>query len=502
MNPVAGWLALWNSSYCIQQATYAAGGNTYWEWRPYVGYTYNGLTGYQWNVTIAKNLWGLTVAATTANYGATMDYVILPGGAQSTSAPTEILGNWGLGGGAYTTNAYSVWAISLNPSTLGQTLWQDNFNEPQNDPANANMTTQIMGADGQSGVFVMRDKESTQMYGYSLTTGALLWGPTVPENPWNMFISPNYQYLTTIANGIYYDYGYAGFMNAYNITTGALMWSSPTNPSAPQGPYLNWPFGDAAGSVYAVVAGGEIIDTTNEHSTSEPLYRDWATYAWNATTGANIWNMTGIFGTSPIIGDGYMAVQNSYNGEITVLGRGPSATTVAATPGQNSNSQVLITGTVTDQSSGETCLGIPAAGTPAISDADMTAWMQYLYLQYPEPTNVTGVPVTLTDIDPNGNSYTIGTTTSNIEGQYNFAFTPTVPGVYTIIATFGGSGSYWPSSAQTSYLFDQPAASAAAPTATPTSVADMYFVPAIAGIIVVIIIGFIVLALLMLRKKP
>ena len=296
MNPVAGWLALWNSSYCIQQATYAAGGNTYWEWRPYVGYTYNGLTGYQWNVTIAKNLWGLTVAATTANYGATMDYVILPGGAQSTSAPTEILGNWGLGGGAYTTNAYSVWAISLNPSTLGQTLWQDNFNEPQNDPANANMTTQIMGADGQSGVFVMRDKESTQMYGYSLTTGALLWGPTVPENPWNMFISPNYQYLTTIANGIYYDYGYAGFMNAYNITTGALMWSSPTNPSAPQGPYLNWPFGDAAGSVYAVVAGGEIIDTTNEHSTSEPLYRDWATYAWNATTGANIWNMTGIFG--------------------------------------------------------------------------------------------------------------------------------------------------------------------------------------------------------------
>ena len=197
-----------------------------------------------------------------------------------------------------------------------------------------------------------------------------------------------------------------------------------------------------------------------------------------------------------------MAVQNSYNGEITVLGRGPSATTVAATPGQNSNSQVLITGTVTDQSSGETCLGIPAAGTPAISDADMTAWMQYLYLQYPEPTNVTGVPVTLTDIDPNGNSYTIGTTTSNIEGQYNFAFTPTVPGVYTIIATFGGSGSYWPSSAQTSYLFDQPAASAAAPTATPTSVADMYFVPAIAGIIVVIIIGFIVLALLMLRKKP
>ena len=36
----------------------------------------------------------------------------------------------------------------------------------------------------------------------------------------------------------------------------------------------------------------------------------------------------------------------------------------------------------------------------------------------------------------------------------------------------------------------------------PQSIADNYFVPAVAGIIVVIIIGFAVMALLLLKKRP
>jgi hypothetical protein len=128
--------------------------------------------------------------------------------------------------------------------------------------------------------------------------------------------------------------------------------------------------------------------------------------------------------------------------------------------------------------------------------------MEYLYMQQPEPMNATGVPVTLSYTDPNGNTYTIGTTTSNIAGQYSYAFTPTVPGTYTIIATFCGSNSYYSSTAQTTMLWNTPAAATAAPTATPTSVANLYFVPAIAGLFVLIIVVAIVLALLMLRKKP
>jgi hypothetical protein len=131
----------------------------------------------------------------------------------------------------------------------------------------------------------------------------------------------------------------------------------------------------------------------------------------------------------------------------------------------------------------------------------MEKWMEYLYEQQAEPLNATGVPVTLMYVDANNNIGTIGTTTSDITGHYTYTFTPTIPGIYTIIATFGGSNSYSSSSAQTSILAAS-ATTTAAPTATPISVADMYFVPAIAGIFVAIIVVAIVLALLMLRKKP
>ena len=106
-------------------------------------------------------------------------------------------------------------------------------------------------------------------------------------------------------------------------------------------------------------------------------------------------------------------------------------------------------------------------------------------------------------IDPNGNFITIGNATSDITGNYNLAWAPpSVPGKYTIIATFAGSNSYYGSTTETATYVASAAAPTPAPTSTPTTVADTYFVPAIAGIIVVIIIGFIVLALLMLRKRP
>jgi uncharacterized protein YfaS (alpha-2-macroglobulin family) len=127
--------------------------------------------------------------------------------------------------------------------------------------------------------------------------------------------------------------------------------------------------------------------------------------------------------------------------------------------------------------------------------------MEYLYEQQQEPLNATGVPVTLTYIDPNGNTYTLGTTTSDITGHYSYTFTPTIPGTYRIIATFGGSNSYYGSTAETVMAWNPPAATAA-PTATPTSVATLYFVPAVIAIIVIIIVGFAVLAVLALRKRP
>ena len=125
--------------------------------------------------------------------------------------------------------------------------------------------------------------------------------------------------------------------------------------------------------------------------------------------------------------------------------------------------------------------------------------MQYVYQQKPKPDNVTGVTVQLSVIDNNGNYHSIGQTTSDSDGHYSLQWTPDITGKYTVIATFQGSESYWASHAETSTAVDS-AAPTQTPTPTSTSVADSYFVPAIAGLFVLIIIVAIVLALLMLKK--
>ena len=115
--------------------------------------------------------------------------------------------------------------------------------------------------------------------------------------------------------------------------------------------------------------------------------------------------------------------------------------------------------------------------------------MGYVYQQQAEPTNFTGVTVTLTAIDPNGNFVTLGTATTDTNGLYSYHWTPpNVPGKYTVTATFAGTNGYWGSHAETDMAVQNAPSATAAPTPTPTSVANIYFVPAIAGLFVLIIV--------------
>ncbi len=75
--------------------------------------------------------------------------------------------------------------------------------------------------------------------------------------------------------------------------------------------------------------------------------------------------------------------------------------------------------------------------------------MEYMFHQRPKPENATGVEVILETIDPNGNFYEIGNTTSDSSGNFGLLFTPEVPGQYRIFARFEGSASYGSSSATT-----------------------------------------------------
>jgi hypothetical protein len=283
------------------------------------------------------------------------------------------------------------------------------------------------------------------------------------------------------------------------MTDGRKVWNFSTGETADT-PYGVNPFW-IIGNYEATVADGMLYVETG-HDYGPPLFSGAKIYALNATTGELVWDVLNFAsGSSLPVVYGYMLSFNAYDNSIYCFGRGQTATTVETAPVINNNGKIMITGSVTDQSPGQTCLGIPAAGTPAVSDDSMARWMEFLYMQSPKPTNATGVPVTLSYIDPNNNYFVIGTTTTDTNGQYSYAFTPDVPGTYTITASFGGSNSYFSSSAQTSVAFDSPAGPTAEATAQPQSVADMYFIPVSVGLFIVIIVIGAVLALMM-RKRP
>jgi hypothetical protein len=107
---------------------------------------------------------------------------------------------------------------------------------------------------------------------------------------------------------------------------------------------------------------------------------------------------------------------------------------------------IMVTGTVMDVSPGTEDEAVKLRfpnGVAAVSDADMTDWMLYVYNQFERPADVTGVQVTIEVIDGNNNYQNIGTTTTDANGNYGLMFTPEVPGQYMIIATFGGTNSYY-----------------------------------------------------------
>jgi hypothetical protein len=204
--------------------------------------------------------------------------------------------------------------------------------------------------------------------------------------------------------------------------------------------------------------------------------------------------------------DGVLVGLNYFDGEIYGFGKGPSATTGSAPQTAPALGQsVTITGTVTDQSSAgkrttNGGLDFVLKGTPAISDEDMTAWMEYLFMQQPIPGNAKGVEVTLDAIDPNNNFIHIGTTTSDASGNYGLPWIPEVPGTYQIIATFAGSKSYGPSFSTTYMTVGE---APATPT-TPEYPQPIDNTMTIVGVGIAMIIAVAIVGLLIVRmlKKP
>jgi hypothetical protein len=402
-----------------------------------------------------------------------------------------------------TDNPANITAISLKPGSIGQVLWSKTYQ-----PATGNNTRLITDWDPANGVFVFGDKESMLHYGYSLTDGSQLWGPSALTDDF----TTDYNYmaigLERIAYGKLFFTGYSGILYAYDVKTGELLWTygnggaGNSTLSGFETPYGRYP------TFISVIADGKVYLDTTEHSPNSPLYKGARFRAINATDGKEIWTILDygnqMYGGQAVVADGYLATLNSYDSRIYVFGRGPSATTVTAPDiAATFGTPIVIKGTVLDVAEGtkqdEQSARFPY-GVPAVSDKSMGAWMEYVYMQKPRPTDTEGVPVSIDVIDSNGNYRNIGETTSDANGAFVFTWTPDIEGTFTVIAKFAGSESYWPSHAESFFTVTKaPPTPSPYPTVTLPPL-EMYILATGAAIIVAVVLVGAVLAL-MVKKR-
>lgn len=301
------------------------------------------------------------------------------------------------------------------------------------------------------GRFFSWDPVAMTWVAYDATTGDKLWVSEPLDYPWGTYTAQ-----PIVAYNKLYVPAYDGCIHAFDITNGKRIWKFYSGDAGTETFYGTYPF-----QYGPIVAGGVLFAGNGEHSPTQPLIRGERLFAMDAYTGEHIWNIKGMF---PIdaIADGYLISYNVYDNRLYSFGKGPTKLTVSAPqtliPEGNG---VMITGTITDQSAGQ-------KDTPAISDEDMSAWMEYLHMQKPKPQNAKGVQIMLTAIDSQGNLHNIGTTTSDTGGSYGKIWTPPTEGTYQIIATFEGSESYG-SSYATTYLGVSKSEASISPTpATPS----------------------------------
>ncbi len=288
------------------------------------------------------------------------------------------------------------------------------------------------------------------------------------------------------------------------LLTGTLILLSILVMPAYNTPYNIWPIWVQTG----IGGGGGIMFLGEGHEYSPPLFLGAQQLAINCTNGDLVWTIDSFnVNSNPELAYGIMTNLNAYDNQIYAFGQGPSATTISAPQvGVTTATPITITGTVTDVSAGAKQGAVAANfpnGLPAVSDASQTSFMEAVYMQQPIPHNLTGVPITLSVIDSNGNYRTIGTTTSDGTGAYGFTWTPDISGSYTVIATFVGSGAYYGSTAQTHFYASEVSTS----TPTPTSSTGNYatttdFMIGIAAIIIVVVIIGALIMVLLLRKRP
>ncbi|HDQ06944.1 MAG TPA: hypothetical protein ENN36_09550 [Candidatus Bathyarchaeota archaeon] len=501
VNLQRGWITMWSSmavidAYWMTDPT----GPGFGSWRPQgktidatgscrvTDVTPLGRNGYQWNKTIQTGLPG------SADYYALYDYVI--GYSRSTYA---------FSGSAFDNPPFTFWAISLKPGEEGTLKFLRTYDAPA---GNVTLGYTRYGT-GDNRAFIIHIKEDGTNYGFDLDTGEPLFGPTQPPEHYLSYLET----WTIIYDGKFYTFGTKGIVDCYDLYDGTRLWSYEATDYLGQILWSNnWNIR------VDFIVNGKMYLRHSEHSPVDPMPRGAPYVCLNATTGDVIWRADGLFrgtdwGGHAMIGDSIIATMDTYDMRIYAIGKGPSALAVTASPETVAKgSSVMIKGIVTDVSPGTKDAALQMRfpnGVPAVSDDDMDTWMLYVYKQKtPRPENVTGVPVKLAYLLPDGTWKDIDETVSDVYGNFGYKWTPPDEGTYVVKAFFLGSKSYYGSQA-TTYVGVDPAAGEApsADEIAQTTVNQLPEIPAYLTIDLVIlilaVIGVVIglIAYLALRKQ-
>ena len=422
MGDLVGWyidrgnLTKWSATNCFMSNNWAR--ETY---RPSGSYDWS--AGVVWSKPIPSTYNGVPISLSIA-----------------AATPEVILLRYAPGPGMFVSTSFG-WQITCGvDAATGALLWG-----PINQTIPYLQDISLLAA--RDGVYVLGNKDTHEVYGYSLKNGQQLWGPVkLPGNAWSVI-----SWDAEIAYGKVIVWDYGGYVNALDKDTGKLLWSFNTGSSAydtPYGTYVLWQFGTQS------IADGKIF-LSEGSMYNPPLHPAWR-LAIDVETGQLVWKILSYSGRCPgAVADGFLVEWNSFDNQIYCFGKGPSRTIVEAKPAVTQVGEaVLIEGKVLDNSPGAKQHGIIERfqdGLPAVADEDMSPWMEYVYMQQIKPDVVGGVNVELYAIDETGQATYIDTVCTDPlnGGIFRLLWTPPKQGTYIISAVFRGTESYYSSNAQT-----------------------------------------------------
>jgi len=407
----------------------------------------------------------------------------------------------------------TMWAFSLEPGKEGTLLYKTDASyelSDVEDGPSSSISERLFGDSPGDSSHLHWDTETLRYWAYSYGTGEELWksddfdmeGGFGGESYLNQYSGTSSTTGRTIQPNRYQT-GVSGIVYCYNATNGLIWTYHATDPYSE----ILWANDWWQGTPFAIE--DKIYFGHLEHSPIDPLPRGAPFICLNATTGEEIWRVDGMYrqsgwGGQPLLGSGVILTQDTYDQRTWCIGKGPTATTVTAPDVVVPNgATALIRGTVMDISPGCSDVKVQLRfpnGVPAVCEEDMSEWMTYVYKQFARPADAVGVNVSLTVFDSDGAVYDTAAVVSDANGCFSYEFAADVAGEYSVEASFAGSNSYYGSFAVSgSFVVEEAPEATPEPTPVPESVADLYFVPAVAGIIVALVVIGALLVLLLRR---